>query len=68
VVARRRPKLIAAAVAGGVALALLVAEGALYLLADKIAQGVRSTLGGILLLLMAVAIVGGLFFWAAARR
>jgi hypothetical protein len=61
-------RLIAAAGAGAIALALLAAEGALYLLADKIAEGVRSTLAGILILLIAVAFVGALILFAARRQ
>jgi hypothetical protein len=60
-------RLIAAAVAGAIALALLAAEGALYFLADRIAEGVRSTLAGILLLLIAVAFIGALMLFASRR-
>ena len=60
-------RLLAAAVAGGIALLLLAAEGALYLLADKIANGVRSTLSGIVVLLIAVGVIGSLALWASRR-
>jgi hypothetical protein len=60
-------RLIAAAAAGAIALALLAAEGALYLLADRIAEGVRSTFAGILLLLIAVAFIGALMLFAGRR-
>jgi len=65
--ARVKNRWFAAAVFGAIAVALLVAEGAFYLFAEKVAEGVRSTVAGVLLLLIALAFVGALMLLAARR-
>jgi len=50
-----------------VALGLLVAEGLLYLLADKIAEGVRGFLSTALVVLFSIAVLAALILSAPRR-